>query len=52
MSYGGLGTLYDNDLSGDDHYRVQLWLDGPISTRVLKQRVARLNSDPTGWPSR
>ena len=38
ISYGGLDTLSENGLSGEDRYRVQLWLGLPLPVRVLKQR--------------
>jgi hypothetical protein len=41
VSYGGLDTLSDDGLEGDDRYRLQLWLAPPITAHVLKQRVKR-----------
>jgi hypothetical protein len=38
VSYGALDTLSENGLSGDDHYRVQLWPGLPTAVSVLKQR--------------
>jgi hypothetical protein len=38
ISYGSLDSLSDDGLEGNDHYRVQLWLDDPIEPRTLKQR--------------
>jgi hypothetical protein len=38
VSYGALDAVSRDGLSGDDHYRVQLWLGPPISARVVKQR--------------
>ena len=38
VSYGALNTLSENRLSGDDHYRVQLWPAVPTTVRILKQR--------------
>jgi hypothetical protein len=40
VSYGALKTLSEDGLSGEDHYRVQLWLAPPMPVRVLKQRQA------------
>ncbi|HEX3506070.1 MAG TPA: hypothetical protein VHU22_22025 [Xanthobacteraceae bacterium] len=37
VSYGALGTLSEDGLSGNDHYRVQLWLAPSIAVRILKQ---------------
>lgn len=37
-SYGALDTLSKDGLSGDDHYRVQLWPGSPTAVQVLKQR--------------
>jgi hypothetical protein len=39
VSYGGLDTLSEDGLSGEDN-RVQLWLAPPSPIRVLKQRSA------------
>ena len=38
VSYGALDTLSEDRLSGDDHYRVQLWPGLPTAVHVLKQR--------------
>jgi hypothetical protein len=38
VSYGGLDTLSENGLSGEDRYRVQLWVGPPLPVRILKQR--------------
>src|SRR5262249_1942897 len=38
VSYGALGSVSDDGLSGEDRYRVQLWLVPPTPVRVLKQR--------------
>ena len=38
VSYGGLDTLSDDGLEGDDHYRLQLWPATSIAVCVLKQR--------------
>ena len=35
--FGGLGTLRENDLEGDDHYEVMLWQGEPRDLQVLKQ---------------
>ena len=35
--YGGLDTLRDDDLDGDDHYLVALWPGAPIELKVIKQ---------------
>jgi hypothetical protein len=40
VSYGGLDTLSEDGLDGDDHYRVQLWMASKIEPRVLKERTA------------
>jgi hypothetical protein len=40
VSYGALGSVSEDGLSGEDHYRVQLWLGPPTPVRVLKQRSA------------
>jgi hypothetical protein len=39
VSYGALGSVSEDGLTGDDHYRVQLWLGPPTPVRVLKQRA-------------
>jgi|SRR5579871_6423118 len=40
VSYGALDTLSEDSLSGEDHYRVQLWLDTPsTAVHVIKQRL-------------
>jgi len=36
--YGGLDTLSDNGLQGEDHYRVVLWLGDFDEAKVLKHR--------------
>ena len=38
VSYGGLDTLSEDGLEGDDRYRLQLWPAPPIAVRVVKQR--------------
>jgi hypothetical protein len=38
VSYGALDTLSEDGLSGDDHYRVQLWPDSSANFRILKRR--------------
>jgi hypothetical protein len=38
--YGKLGSLSDNGLQGQDHYRVVLWPGNLIAPIVLKQRPA------------
>jgi hypothetical protein len=38
VSYGALDTLSKDGLSGDDHYRVQLWPGSPTTVQILKQR--------------
>jgi hypothetical protein len=38
ISYGALDTVAENRLSGDDHYRLQLWRGPPAGVRVLKRR--------------
>ena len=35
--FGGLGTLSDDGLDGDDHYRLVLWPAPPAPVAVLKQ---------------
>ncbi len=40
VSYGGLHTLSDDGLDGDDHYRVQLWPGPRCRVSVLKARAA------------
>jgi len=40
VSYGGLDTLSGDGLSGEDHYRVQLWSAPPAPVRVVKRRSA------------
>jgi hypothetical protein len=37
-SYGALDQLSEDDLSGDDRYRLQLWPTAPLPVRVLKRR--------------
>jgi hypothetical protein len=39
VSYGALDTLSEDGLSGDDRYRLQLWLAAPTAVRILKQRL-------------
>jgi hypothetical protein len=41
VSYGALDTVAENGLSGDDHYRLQLWPGAPTGVRILKQRSDR-----------
>lgn len=38
VSYGALDTLSEDGLSGDDHYRLQLWPASSTVVRILKQR--------------
>lgn len=38
VSYGALNTLSEDELSGNDHYRVQLWPALPTTVRILKRR--------------
>ncbi|CEJ13786.1 hypothetical protein BN1110_04110 [bacterium YEK0313] len=38
VSYGGLNTLSEDGLDGQDHYRAQLWPAPLAELRVLKQR--------------
>jgi hypothetical protein len=38
--YGGLGTLSEDGLEGDDHYRVELWPAPASELTVLKQYYA------------
>lgn len=38
VSYGSLGSLSEDGLSGDDHYRVQLWPGRLTDTKIIKQR--------------
>ena len=40
ISYGSLNSLSVDGLSGNDHYRVQLWPGPTVEPRVLKQRAA------------
>jgi hypothetical protein len=35
--YGALGTLRNNDLDGDDHYRIVLWPGTSVELKVIKQ---------------
>lgn len=35
--YGDLNSLRENDLEGDDHYRVVLWPSDPGPLKILKQ---------------
>ncbi|HEV3315366.1 MAG TPA: hypothetical protein VG488_00305 [Candidatus Angelobacter sp.] len=44
--YGGLSSLSEDGLDGDDHYRVVLWKAAPGPVQVLKQR-----GDQTGQPA-
>ena len=37
--YGLLDTLSEDGLSGDDHYKVQLWPGLPTAARILKHRA-------------
>jgi len=39
VSYGALDTLSEDGLSGEDHYRVQLWPGPPTAVHILKQRA-------------
>jgi hypothetical protein len=39
VSYGALGTISEDGLSGEDRYRVQLWLAPAIDVRILKNRA-------------
>jgi hypothetical protein len=39
VSYGALDTLSEDGLSGDDRYRLQLWLAASTAVRILKQRL-------------
>jgi hypothetical protein len=44
VCYGGLNTLSEDGLEGEDHYKVVLWPAEPAAVRVLKQwrgRTAR-----------
>jgi hypothetical protein len=38
VSYGSLNTVSKDGLSGDDRYRLQLWLAAPTAVRILKRR--------------
>jgi len=38
VSYGGLKSLSKAGLTGDDHYRVQLWPGASSAVSVIKQR--------------
>ena len=38
VSYGGLNSLSEDGLRGDDHYRIQLWPGAPSGVNVIKQR--------------
>jgi hypothetical protein len=40
VSYGGLDSISKDGLSGQDHYRVQLWLAPSTAVHVLKQRLS------------
>jgi hypothetical protein len=40
VSYGGLDTLSDDGLEGDDRYRLQLWPAASIAVCVIKQRLS------------
>ena len=35
--HGGLGTLSEDGLEGDDHYKVVLWRGSPQDVTVVKQ---------------
>ncbi|SEL81534.1 hypothetical protein [Rhodococcus maanshanensis] len=37
--YGGLDTLSEDGLEGDDRYHLRLWPAAPIAPQVLKQRA-------------
>jgi hypothetical protein len=37
--YGGLKSLSEDGLSGEDHYEIVLWPGDPIEPRVLKQHT-------------
>jgi|SRR5579859_5677354 len=37
LLYGGLGTLSEDGLRGDDHYRIELWQGPPTGLKVLKR---------------
>jgi hypothetical protein len=38
LYYGSLGSLSEDGLDGDDHYRVVLWRAAPGPVQILKQR--------------
>jgi hypothetical protein len=40
LYYGGLSTLSEDGLEGNDTYRVVLWPEAEAESRVLKQRAA------------
>lgn len=40
VCYGGLETLSEDGLDGDDHYVVDLWRGEPADVRVVKQSLA------------
>lgn len=39
VSYGALNSLSEDELEGEDRYRVQLWLSVGGEPRVIKQRM-------------
>ena len=39
VCYGGLDTISEDGLEGNDHYRLQLWPAPEIELRILKQRA-------------
>jgi len=39
ISYGALDSLSEDEIEGDDHYRVQLWPGAVGELRVVKQRT-------------
>ena len=39
VSFGALDTLSEDGLSGNDHYRLQLWLATATAVRILKRRL-------------
>jgi len=42
VSYGALDTVSEDGLSGDDRYRLQLWLAALSAVRILKQRLKQV----------
>ena len=40
ISYGGLDTVSEDGLEGEDRYRLQLWPAPESELRILKQRAA------------